>query len=305
MRSCSVVLRVFAVAACIAASAAASSAAVFEIPQNGGVASGIGYFSGWKCPPNDNISIVVDGGAPIPVPSGVRRNDTASACGNDGRNGFISQINFNLFGNGTHTAVVRQNGVQFAQTTFEVTTFGTNFLTGAAGLFMLDGFPTSGSTTTVEWVQGQQNFVITGTSGGGGETVVAVRYVNELQCGNSNFNSVMSANGFVWGSNNGSFSQYQVVTNRSFLGPFVETNNSQCGSPIPYNFTLFIESGRAYTLVQTLLLGGPYLVLNDDGPIDLKTGAAAEPAADQGSRPTLVGGPGVAPAGAQPFSPAP
>ena len=279
-------------------------AATLEVPQDGGDASGIGYFSGWKCPPNDNISIVVDGGAPIPVPSGVRRNDTAGACGNDGRNGFISQINFNLFGNGTHTAVVRQNGVQFAQTTFEVTTFGTNFLTGVGGFCTLDNFPAPGSTTTVEWVQGQQNFVITDTSGGGG-TQAAVRYVNELQCGNANFNSVMSANGFVWGSNNGSFSQYQVVTNRSFLGPFVETNNSQCGSPIPYDFTVFIESGRAYTLVQTFLLGGPYLVLNDDGPIELKTGAAAESSADQGGKPTIVGGPGIAPAGAQAFSPAP
>ena len=52
-------------------------AATLEVPQNGGDASGIGYVSGWKCPPNDDVSLVIDGGAPIPVPSRVRRGDTA------------------------------------------------------------------------------------------------------------------------------------------------------------------------------------------------------------------------------------
>ena len=46
-------------------------------------------------------------------------------------------------------------------------------------------------------------------------------------------------------------------------------------------------------------------MLNDDGPIELKTGAAAESSADQGGKPTIVGEPGIAPAGAQAFSPAP
>ena len=81
-----------ALAAIVLATAAASArAATLEVPQNGGDASGIGYVSGWKCPPNDDVSLVIDGGAPIPVPSRARRNDTAGVCGNDGRNGYITQ----------------------------------------------------------------------------------------------------------------------------------------------------------------------------------------------------------------------
>lgn len=296
IRPHSVALHALAFVACIASTA---SAAVFEVPQNGGVASGIGYFSGWKCPPNDDVTIVVDGGAPLPAPSRVARGDTAGVCGNDGRNGFIAQINFSLYGTGRHTAVVRQNGVAFAQTTFDVTTFGTNFLTGVSGFCTLDNFPAGGSTTTVEWVQGQQNFVITDTSGGAG-TQAAVRYVNELECNGATFNSILSANGFVWGSNAGSFSQYQVVTDRSFLGPFTETDNTPCGPTISYDFTVFIASGRAYTLAQTFLLGGPYLVLNDDGPIELLTAGTQATRGD--STPSLSGGRGTVLGGASTFS---
>lgn len=299
IRPYSIVVRALAITVCLASTA---SAAVLEVPQNGGQASGIGYFSGWKCPPNDDITIVVDGGAPLPVPSGVARGDTAGVCGNDGRNGFLAQINFNLYGTGQHTAVVKRKGVAFAQSTFEVTSFGTEFLTGVSGFCTLDNFPAGGSTTTVEWAQGQQNFVITNTSGGAG-TEAAVRYVNELECNGATFNSILSANGFAWGSNNGNFSQYQVVTNRSFLGPFTETDNAPCGPTISYDFTLFIASGRAYTLVQTYLLGGPYLILNDDGPIELLTAGAQSTAGD--GKPSLSGGRGVVSEGAGTFSAAP
>ncbi len=143
-----------------------ASAAVLEVPQSGGDASGIGYISGWKCPPNDKITISIDGGDPIPVPSGVRRGDTAGACGNDGRNGFITQMNFGLLGSGFHTVAVRQNGQTFTTSTFNVTTFGTPFLTGASGAYTLLDFPTKGKRVDVDWDQGTQNFVITGTSSG-------------------------------------------------------------------------------------------------------------------------------------------
>lgn len=144
-----------------------ASAAVLEVPQSGGDASGIGYISGWKCPPNDKITIVIDGGDPIPVPSGVRRGDTAGACGNDGRNGFITQMNFGLLGGGFHTVAVRQNGQTFTTSTFNVTTFGTPFLTGASGSYTLLDFPTKGKTVDIDWNQGTQSFVVTGTGGGG------------------------------------------------------------------------------------------------------------------------------------------
>lgn len=140
-------------------------AATLEVPTSGGDASGVGAFSGWKCPPNDDLTLVIDGGAPIPVASRVARGDTAGVCGNDGRNGFIAQFNFGLLGDGTHTAVVRQRGVAFASSTFNVTTFGQPFLRGAAGTYQLPNFPQPGRTATIEWVEGAQNFVIVGKSG--------------------------------------------------------------------------------------------------------------------------------------------
>jgi hypothetical protein len=256
--------------------AAAASAAVLEVPSNNSDASGIGYFSGWKCPPNDNISIVVDGGAPLPVPSRSARGDTAGVCGNDGRNGFISQINFNLYGQGFHTAVVRQNGVPFAQSIFHVTTFGTNFLTGAAGTYQLANFPSLGQSTTIEWVQGQQNFVITGTGGTSPGTQAAVRFANELVCNDADFVSTITANGYQWSALSGTVSAYQVVQNRTSLGPFVESNSTTCGD-LTFPFTLPIPSGRAYTLLQTFVNGAPFLAIQDDGPLTASAGAVQLP----------------------------
>ena len=147
-----------------------ASADVLEVPANGGDASGIGYFSGWKCPPNTNITLVVDDGAPLPAATNIRRGDTSGICSNDGKNGYISQFNFNLLGDGNHTVSVRQNGAQFAQATFHVTTFGQSFLSGATGTYTLQNFPQAGQTATVEWSQGAQNFVIIGKGGGGPPT---------------------------------------------------------------------------------------------------------------------------------------
>lgn len=157
-------LRLFTALLALTVSTAAH-AAVLEQPANGGYASGIGVFAGWKCPPNDNISIVIDGGAPLPVPGKVARGDTAGVCGNDGRNGFIAQFNFGLLGDGVHTAIVRQNGAAFATSSFTVTTFGVPFLTGASGTYTLLDFPDAGKTATVQWSQGSQSFVVVDTGG--------------------------------------------------------------------------------------------------------------------------------------------
>ena len=258
-----------------------AAAASLEVPANGGNASGIGYFSGWKCPPNDNIPIVLDGGSPIPVPSGVRRLDTAGVCGNDGRNGFIAQYNFNLLGDGVHTASVRRNGAQFAQATFTVTTFGVNFLTGASGTYVLLNFPQAGQNTTVRWVQGAQNFVITDTSGGM-VTPAEVRFFNDLNCGGFDFTATLSANGYVWSSFSGFFSPYQTVT-RTSLGPFTQTSNTLCGD-ITYPFTLPVTPGRRHVLFQDFSGGGPTLSIEDEGPVgeplgDAGVGAEAGPSA--------------------------
>jgi len=43
-----------------------------------------------------------------------------------------------------------------------VTTLGDEFLRGLRRTHEIADFPAEGQTTTVEWQQGQQNFVITG-----------------------------------------------------------------------------------------------------------------------------------------------
>lgn len=141
-------------------------AAVIEVPQNGADMSGVLYVSGWKCPPNDNISIRFDGGTWLRAASKLPRGDTAGVCGNDGANGYILQFNFNLLGDGTHTVNVRQGGTQFGAATFNVTTFGQTFMRGAMGSFVLEDFPTAGDEAVIEWNEASQNFLITGRGSG-------------------------------------------------------------------------------------------------------------------------------------------
>lgn len=271
-----------------------ASAAVLEVPQDGGYASGIGYISGWKCPPNDKITVVIDGGDPIPVPSGVRRGDTAGACGNDGRNGFITQINFGLLGSGFHTVAARQNGQAFVTSTFNVTTFGVPFLTGAAGKYTLLDFPTKGKTVDIDWDQGQQNFVITGVGSGPipsptpkPSTSARVRYGNNVVCNGSGFLSTLSANGFSWSAFSGGFSSPQNV-NRSTLGPFTSFNGT-CGN-ITYPGVFTLTAGRRYGLVQDFENGNPVLRQIDEGAVSSE-GVAASSAAEPPVIVTVIGTP--------------
>lgn len=279
---------------------ASTASAGLEVPTNGGEASGIGFFAGWKCPPNGNITLVIDGGSPFPVATGISRGDTAAACGNGGFNGFISEFNFSLLGDGNHTVSVRQNGTQFSLATFHVTTFGQHFLSGASGSYVLQNFPQLGQTATVEWSEGAQNFIITGKGGAPPPPAAQVRYGNDLTCFGANFESTLSANGFTWVSDTGVFSPYQSV-NRTTLGPFTETNDSSCTN-IQYPGVLALTPGRRYSLVQTLNNGNFFLAQIDDGPV-VGSADPAEKAAVASSisnTPPLVLIPGVASPKAEP-----
>lgn len=262
-------LRLLIAGFALLALATSPSAAVLEVPQNGGDASGIGYISGWKCPPNDNVQVVIDGGAPRVMSTGIVRGDTAQACNNGGRNGFITQINFNLLGFGTHTAVVQQNGIPFAQSTFHVVTFGTNFLTGKSGEYVLANFPNAGKSTTVTWSQGAQNFIITGTSSGPiatptpkPPTAAQVRYGNNLICGGAGFTSTLTAGRFSWISFSGTYSDYLGV-DEAKIGPFTATLGNCGTTTYPAQFNLL--PGRRYALVQDLQNGNPVLRQLDEG----------------------------------------
>ena len=92
---------------------------------------------------------------------GTERPDTAGVC-EDTDNGFGVLFNWNRLGDGQHTVRAYADDVEFAHSTFTVTTLGENFAEGLARTHTIEDFPAEGQTTTVEWQQGQQNFVIIG-----------------------------------------------------------------------------------------------------------------------------------------------
>lgn len=86
--------------------------------------------------------------------------DTRAVC-DDANNGFGLLVNWNVFGDGPHDVRALADGEELGRASVEVTTFGEDFLSGAAGSFSLTDFPQAGTQVTVEWQETLQNFVIT------------------------------------------------------------------------------------------------------------------------------------------------
>jgi len=137
-----------------------------ETPGPGSFVTGIGYVRGWKCIAGI-LTFTIDNGPAASLSYGSSRGDTASVCNDDGNNGFITQLNWNLLPTGQHTIRVFDDGVQFAQAPFTSTSLGSQFLTGQTGQTTLSF---AGKQVTLTWQQDQQNFVITSATGGGGFT---------------------------------------------------------------------------------------------------------------------------------------
>ena len=135
----------------------AHAQSALDIPGNGDTLSGIGVISGWKCAAQGNLTIRLDAGDPIPAAYGFPRGDTTPVCGDDGHNGFFSFFNWAILGDGTHTAVAYDNGVEFARNTFTVVTTGEEFLTGANGQCSIPNFPAPGETTRFAWTEATQH----------------------------------------------------------------------------------------------------------------------------------------------------
>ena len=127
-----------------------------DIPGNGDTLSGIGVISGWKCQAAGNITIRLDGGDSIPATYGFPRDDTIPRC-SDNDNGFFSFFNWAILGDGAHTAVAYDNGVEFARSTFTVVTTGEEFLIGASGECTIPNFPAPGETAQFTWNQSTQH----------------------------------------------------------------------------------------------------------------------------------------------------
>ena len=127
-----------------------------EIPGNGVTMSGIGVISGWKCEAVGDITVSFDEGDPIPLVYGSDRGDTSGVCG-DANNGFVAIWNWGLLSDGEHIAVVYDNDMEFASSTFSVVNFGQERVEGAAGECTIEDFPLTGETATFAWNESTQH----------------------------------------------------------------------------------------------------------------------------------------------------
>ena len=129
-----------------------------ENPGNGEHYSGVGVISGWKCPAG-HISIRFNDGPSIPLAYGSERRDVTEQglCGGNRYTGFVALYNWARLGNGTHTAVAYDNGVEFARSTFTVGTMGVEFLLGARASVIVRDFPREGDNQRFEWTQSSQH----------------------------------------------------------------------------------------------------------------------------------------------------
>ena len=104
-------------------------AATLEIPGPGSTQSGIGVISGWKCEANGPLTVRFNGGGSIPLVYGSERSDVrdAGAC-SSANVGFVAIWNWGNLDGGRYTAVVYDNGQEFARSTFTVVSPGAEFL---------------------------------------------------------------------------------------------------------------------------------------------------------------------------------
>ncbi len=139
-------------------------AAVLDIPGADSHLSGAGVITGWKCEAAGDLTVRFfrpDGSAvffeaeqsdTIPLVYGSGRPDVRlrGACA-DADVGFVAIWNWGRLADGTYTAVVYDNGVEFARNTFTVTNLGAELLTGVSAQVSVPNFPQAGETTTFKW----------------------------------------------------------------------------------------------------------------------------------------------------------
>ena len=143
---------------CLLLASSPAAAATLDIPGHGTTLSGIGVISGWKCEAQGDLTIRFNGGDLIPLLYGSARDDVrdAGACP-DADVGFVAIWNWGNLDDGEHTAVVYDDGVEFARSTFRVVTTGEAFRTDLEGECTIPHFPDPGDTARFVWNTGTQH----------------------------------------------------------------------------------------------------------------------------------------------------
>ena len=141
-------------------------AAMLENPSDGNAYSGIGVISGWKCEAEGDLTVSFNGGDPIPLVYGSKRPDVLNEKACDSADvGFVAIWNWANLRDGTHTAVAYDNDVEFARSTFKVTTLGEEFVRGKSPRTRVPDFPVPGKTAHFVWNQGTQHLELDYLSG--------------------------------------------------------------------------------------------------------------------------------------------
>ena len=136
--------------------------AVIENPSSVGTNSGIGVISGWKCEAG-NLTVRFNNEGPhLPLSYGSERKDVLNAGACDHANvGFVSIMNWANLGDGTHFAIVYDDGRPFANKFFTVRTLGEEpFMRGLEGECRIDDFPSPGKESFFRWNESTQNLVL-------------------------------------------------------------------------------------------------------------------------------------------------
>ena len=140
-------------------------------PPHNSTRSGIGIISGWVCEASNvavTISPVGQGGSPAQtfnIGYGADRPDTVGECDHRSPDtGFGMAFNFNRLLEGQYRITARADGQQIgASRLFTVIYLDPDdtFLEDLEREVEVTDFPTTGETTTLEWEESLQNFVIT------------------------------------------------------------------------------------------------------------------------------------------------
>ena len=144
-----------------------ASAATLGVPGEGTTLSGVGVISGWKCEATGDLTVrFFADGSPVsvagidtfPLLYGSARPDVrdAGAC-LDSDVGFVAIWNWGNLDDGEYTAVVYDDGVEFARSTFRVVTTGEAFRTDLEGECTIPHFPDPGDTARFVWNTGTQH----------------------------------------------------------------------------------------------------------------------------------------------------